>query len=230
MSRLLCLFVSLAALAWATVAVAEDPRRIVVTGEGSVQVIPDMAVVTLGVTAQSVDAQTAMDAVSEDVRAIFQTMIDLGIAPRDVQTTTLRLDPVFANRDRSEQGPPEIRGFIATNDVAVRVRDMTALGTILQAVLDSGANRFSSIQFTLSDPGPSEAAARRAAVADAQARAALYADAAGVALGPVLSIVEGGTSRPQPMLSTARMAMEAVPVAGGELEITARVTLTYGID
>lgn len=205
------------------------PRQIVVTGEASIQTVPDMAIVTLGVTAQASEAQTAMDLVSADARRIFQTMIDFGVAPRDVQTTSLRLDPVFEKRVADNQGPPEIRGFIATNDVALRVRDMTQLGTILQAVLDDGANRFSAIRFTLADPAPVQAEARRAAVADAQSRAALYAEAAGVRLGPVTSIVEaGGGPRP---FGGARLAMEAaaVPVSAGELDITARVTITYGI-
>jgi uncharacterized protein YggE len=204
------------------------PRQIVVTGTGAVQTAPDMAVVTLGVTRRAPTAQAAMDAVSEDVRAVFRAVTDLGVAPRDVQTVTLRLDPVFSDPPGDGQGAPEIRGFVATNDVALRLRDMTTLGTVLQAVLDASGNRFSSIRFTLADPAPQQAEARRAAVRDAQARAALYAEAAGVTLGPVRSIVEGG-ARPQPMPGI-RMAMDsAMPVAPGAMELTARVTVTYAI-
>ncbi|MGX9354839.1 SIMPL domain-containing protein [Roseobacteraceae bacterium S113] len=209
----------------------EDARVIVVTGEGRASAAPDMAIVRLGVTAQAPQAQTAMDQVSEEVRAIFQALVDFGVAPRDIQTTRLSLDPVWDNSTRQSSGAPEISGFVATNDIALRLRDMTSLGAVLQEVLDRGANRFYAIEFTLSDPSPLRDAARRDAVADAKAKAALYADAAGVTLGAVLKITEAGASAPAPMMmAEARMAMSsAVPVAGGELDLTARVTLTYAL-
>lgn len=205
-------------------------RVIVVTGEGRASASPDMALVDFGVTAQAPRAQQAMDDVSEDVRKIFQTVLDLGIAPRDVQTTALRLDPVWNNRS-SGNTPPEISGFMATNEIRLRLRDMTNLGSALQSILDSGANRFSNIRFTIADPAPLREAARREAVADAFGKASLFAEAAGVSLGKVLVITEAGASSPRPMaMAESRMAFDsAVPVAGGELDITARVTVTYAI-
>lgn len=208
-----------------------ETRQIIVTGEGRVTAAPDMAVVTLGVSDQAPEAQTAMDSVSERVRAIFQTVTDYGVAPRDVQTTSLRLDPVWERRDQDEQGPPEIRGFVATNDITLRLRDMTSLGAILQDVLASGANRFNRISFTLSDPTSARNEARREAVRDARARAELYAEAAGVSLGALIELSESGGSAPRPMmLETARMASDsAMPIAGGELDIVSQVRMVYAI-
>lgn len=208
-----------------------ETRQIIVTGEGRVTAAPDMAVVTLGVSDQAPEAQTAMDSVSERVRAIFQTVTDYGVAPRDVQTTSLRLDPVWERRDQDEQGPPEIRGFVATNDITLRLRDMTSLGAILQDVLASGANRFNRISFTLSDPTSARNEARREAVRDARARAELYAEAAGVSLGALIELSENGGSAPRPMmLETARMASDsAMPIAGGELDIVSQVRMVYAI-
>jgi len=214
-----------------SVALSQSTERvIVVTGEGRIAVVPDMAIVSVGVTAQATSPQDAMDAVSADVRAIFQRVVDLGLAPRDVQTTTLRLDPVFSDNTTPRQGAREITGFVATNDVDLNVRDMVQLGTILQAVLDEGANRISSIRFTLADRAQVASEARRAAVLDANARASLYAEAAGVAVGDVVSIIESGTARPQMMRSPAiAMDVASVPVAAGALEVTAQVTVTYEI-
>lgn len=212
-------------------AVAQESaaREIVVAGRGVVRAVPDMAEVRLGVMAEAREAQVAMDRVSEDIDRLLATLDALGVAPRDIQTTTLRLDPVFSRAPSDGQGGPELRGFTATNDLTVWLRDMALLGEALQALLEGGVNRVSSVSFSLADPAPLEAEARRAAVADAQARAALYAEAAGVALGPVQSIVEGGVSGAEPVMG-ARMAMEAaVPIAAGELEIVARVTITYAI-
>ncbi|WP_425038330.1 SIMPL domain-containing protein [Primorskyibacter sp. S187A] len=212
-------------------AAQETVRHIVVTGEGRALAVPDMAEVQFGVTHQAPRAQAAMDAVSRDVRALFEAMVDEGIAARDIQTTSLRLDPRWEQRLRDQQGPPEIRGFVATNQVTVRLRDMSALGRTLQTLLDKGANRFSAIRFTLADPGPAQAEARREAVRDARAKAELYAEAAGVSLGEVLRIVETGAAAPRPaMMAEARMAMDsAMPVAGGELNLRAQVTITYAL-
>lgn len=218
-------------LAGPVAAEGEDARVIVVTGEGRASAPPDMVELRFGVTAQETRAAQAMDRVSKDVRAVFAQIEAAGVDPRDVQTTALRLDPVWSNRSSNSGQPPEITGFVATNEVLLRLRDMTALGRVLQDILDAGANRFSSIRFTLSDPAPLREQARRAAVADARAKAVLYAEAAGVELEAVLSLVESGASAPRPeMMASARMAMDSgVPIAGGALDLTARVTVTYGI-
>ena len=113
----------------------------------------------------------------------------------------------------------------------VRVRDLSILGEVLDAVARDGANSFEGLTFGLADPAAAGDAARRAAVADARRKAALYAEAAGVALGPLLSFAESGGAPVPQMMARAEMAMasDAVPVAPGELTLTQRVTLTYAL-
>ncbi|MCH2163401.1 MAG: SIMPL domain-containing protein [Marinovum sp.] len=219
-------------LVWAqTVSAQDGPPQLVVTGVGTTRAVPDMAIVSLGVTAEDRVAQKAMDGVSEQIRAVFGAVVELGVAPEDVQTSALRLDPLWSNRSSVSGAGPEIRGFVATNDIILRLRDMTQLGEALQKILEAGANRIGSIQFTLADPKPVQDKARRAAVAEARRKAELYADAAGETLGPILTIIEGGGGAPRPMMmADARMASSpAMPVAGGELDITAQVTITYAL-
>lgn len=117
------------------------------------------------------------------------------------------------------------------NTVRVRVRDLEKLGEILQAVLNDGANDLSGLSFGLQDPRPVEDTARHAAVMDALAKAQLLADAAGVALGPVLTITEGGGGS-QPMFDAPMARMELaspVPVSAGETVISQRVTLVFSL-
>ncbi len=112
----------------------------------------------------------------------------------------------------------------------VRVRDLAALGGILDTVIADGANDFNGLRFGLQDPAPLMDEARRRAVDDAMARAALLAGAAGVTLGPVLSIDDQGGSRPMPMAEMAmRMSAGAAPVAAGELTLTANVAMVFAI-
>ncbi|TNF23101.1 MAG: DUF541 domain-containing protein [Rhodobacteraceae bacterium] len=214
-------------------AAQESPGRghVVVTGTGQVQASPDIATVTLGVAHEAREAREAMNRVSADVAKLFERLTALGVEPRDVQTTTLRLDPVW--RDDSRTTPregPSMVGFVARNELTIRLRDMDRLGAALEVLLEDGANRFSGISFGVTDPAPLLDEARKLAVGDARRKAEIYAGAAGVTLGDVLEISEPG-SAPSPMASYARA--EAVssdmPVAGGELNFDAQVTIVYAL-
>ena len=207
-------------------AAAQDLPSLTVTGEGSVSAVPDMATVTLGVSARDPSAATAMNRTSQAVAAILERLTALGVAPRDVQTTDLSLGPVWV--DRNNNGQPQVDGFEASNRVTVRIRAIDSVGAVLEAVLEDGANRLDGLSFGLQDPRPLLDEARRLAVADARAKAQLYADAAGVPLGPVRELTEGGVIGPRPEMMMA-MRADAVPVAAGETTLSALVTVVYDI-
>lgn len=217
-----------AALLLPALAVAETPRpQISVTGEGRVDGAPDMATISLGVTTQDKTAGAAMAANSDGVAAVLANLTAAGIAARDIQTTGLSLNPVWSSYD---SGPVQkIEGYVAANMVTVRVRALDTLGTVLDAAVKDGANTLNGLTFGLADPVPAMDSARALAVADAQRKAAQLAQAAGVTLGPVLSISEGGAyEAPQPMFRQDAAA-SAVPVAGGEVATVATVTILYAI-
>ena len=94
--------------------------------------------------------------------------------------------------------------------------------------MTDGANTLNGISFGLADPVPSTDEARKAAVVDARHKAELYAAAAGVKVGKVVSINENGGYAP-PMMRAEAMAgkSDAVPVQAGELSIGASVTVTF---
>lgn len=210
-------------------AYAEETGQITVTGEGTAYAVPDMAIITMGAAAEAETAKAAMDQTSQITASILARLDAFQIAPRDVQTSDLSLFPVWSNRTESG-GRPRIEGYQASNRVTVRIRDLSQLGTVLDAVLTDGANQLNGLQFGLSDPKPMMDEARRNAVADARAKAELLADAAGVRLGPLLSLTEIGSHAPRPeLMGMARAADAAVPVAQGEAEIQATVSLVYAI-
>mgnify|MGYP005993124867 CR=1 FL=1 len=118
--------------------------------------------------------------------------------------------------------------------LTIRVRDLSSLSAVLGAVLSDGANNLSGLTWGIQDTQTLEDEARRRAVKDAMAKAALYADAAGVELGDVMSIrdtadpiVRPSLGRAAPMM--AEMASD-VPVAAGEIEASANVTMVFEID
>ena len=210
---------------------AEPPeRRITVAGEGRIEAMPDMATITLGVTHEAKEARDAMQATSEAVARVLERLAAMGIAPRDLQTRQLSLNPVWSDSATSGSDRRRITGFVASNTVMVRVRDLAALGGILDMVIEDGANDFNGLRFGLQDPAPLMDEARQRAVADAMDRAKLLAAAAGVTLGPVLSIDEHGGGSVAPMAEMAmRMSAASAPVAAGELSITANVAMVFAI-
>jgi uncharacterized protein len=213
------------ALALAQGAAAETTRTITVTGEGTVQATPDQATISLGVTTTN---ETAVDALAANSSAVAEVIAQLkaaGVADGDLQTSNLSLNPNWSNYE-SVSGSA-ISGYTASNLLNVRVRDLDALGSILDAAVSDGANTMNGITFGLADPTPVMNEARAKAVADATARATVLVTAAGGTLGPITTITESGVfPGPGPMF---REAASAVPIESGEVGMTASVTVTFEI-
>lgn len=212
----------------APVAAQETDRRITVTGEARVEAVPDRARFTAGVEAEALQAAEALAAASATMRAVFAALEGAGVEAPDIQTSRLAVDPVWDHGGDGRQ--PRMRGFSASNLVTVRVRDVAALGALVDAVGAAGANRIEGIAFEVSEPRAALDAARRAAVVDARARAEVLAEAAGASLGPVQSIREGGAGGPEPMMARAEFADASPPVAPGVIDLTARVEIVYALE
>lgn len=215
----------------ATAPAIADERRITVTGEGQVAVAPDMARIVIGVSEEAPTAAEALGRMSRSGESILAELATAGIAERDIQTSGLTLRPVHDYRGDGEAA--RITGFAAETRFVVRVRDLSGLGGILDRVVRSGgANRLEQVAFGLSDEGAARDAARRDAVAEAQAKAALFAEAAGVGLGPLISLnetVSGGGPVPMVEMRMMDAASGSVPLAGGEVTLEAQLTMVFGI-
>ena len=224
------LLVALAASACVAVAPNDGaPRRastVTVAGSGTVSATPDQAEITIGVVTQASTAAQALAANSQAMERLLQSLGNLGIGPRDIQTTNISVSP--QRRAPKEGQPPEITGYEVSNQVRVKVRDLARLGQVLDRQVSQGANLVYGIHFGLQEPAPLLDEARKRAMADARRRADLYAAAEGLKVGRVLSVQEAGVTPPGP---APRMAMSAaVPVAPGEQEIQASVTVTFTLD
>lgn len=226
MRTLATLCLSLAAsLPLATLALAEG-ATITVTGEATVQATPDMATIMLGVTTDGQTASDAMTANNAAVAAVITRLTQAGVEERDLQTSNLSLNPNWVGYDSGSM--PTIAGYSAMNMLNVRVRDLSQLGTLLDASITDGANTLNGITFELASPRPVMDEARKAAVLDARARAELLAMAAGEVLGEVISISEQPNyNSPMPMFRADSAAAGGVPVASGQVGLMASVTVTY---
>lgn len=196
---------------------------------------PDLAVFSAGVTSQGKSAAAALSANSTDMNRVIAALKAAGIADRDIQTSNLSLNPLYAPQvvgpDGRVQNPePRIIGYQVNNQVTVRQRKLSDYGKVLDTLVSAGANQINGPSFELDDSDSAMDEARTAAMAKARQRAELYARAAGLKVKRIVSISEGGGySPPAPMLY-AKMAMAdstSTPVAPGEVSLTATVSVQF---
>lgn len=222
--------VLVALLAATTLAQAQTPQphTLAMSGHGEVRAAPDQVRITAGVNTSAATAAAALSANSAHMKTVFAALEKLGVPEKNIQTTNFSVSPQYTNGANSEA--PRLTGYQVNNDVSVQLDDVTRLGAGLDALVGAGANRMNGISFSIKDPAPLLDKARADAVTDARARAETYAKAAGVTLGPVLSISEGGDA-PRPLRVAAPMAFaaKAVPVAAGEESVTADVSIVWEI-
>ena len=222
-------------LVCSTTLAEELPRTITVSGVGKAGSPPDMATISSGVVSVSKTAQEALQMNNQQMEKLIQVLKNKNIADKDIQTSGFSVYPEYV-REASTLGKKKVNkisGYRVSNNVSVRVRDLKGLGEILDALVQGGSNQISGVRFGIDTADELTNEARRLAVKDARSRADLYAAATGTKVGIVISISEQGIRSPSPM-PRARMAMaemaSSVPIATGEQEVTASVTVMYELD
>ena len=207
-----------------------------VTGEGRAAIAPDMAILSLTVTRVADTAKAALSANSAAMREVMDALKADGMAERDMQTSEFSIFPRYSQPDPTRQGKgdpqPQIIGYQVSYGLTLRVRDITKLGAILDRSVTLGVNQGGQITFTNADPDKAVEEARRKAVADAMAKAKVLAEAAGLALGPVMSISENaGQPEAMPLMRTMAMAKDTspVPIAGGETSYAVTVDMRFDL-
>jgi uncharacterized protein len=221
--------VALAAPALPANAGTPSPGLLTVSGQGEVKAAPNQAVLSAGVVSDAKTAAAALAANTRAMNAVFATLRNAAIADKDLQTSNFSVQPQYAPTNSSASSQQRIIGYQVSNDVSVTVEDLGRLGATLDALVASGANSIGEVSFAIKDPRPLLAQARADAVADATAKARVLAKAAGVTLGPITSIAEGGSEQPRPMMAMARLVAAPAPIAAGEQSVSAEVTITWEI-
>ncbi|MGB3128898.1 MAG: SIMPL domain-containing protein [Dehalococcoidia bacterium] len=203
-----------------------------VAGTGKVTVVPDIAILTLGVEAQ---ASTVTEAQGDAAAAMTEVMAVLtanGVAEKDIQTRWYSISPVTKWIDDYKE---QITiGYRVTNTVTVKVRDVDKTGTIIDAVTAVGGDltRIQSISFTVDDTDAYYDEAREKAILDAMAKAEQIASVANVTLGKPIYISEMSSPVP-PYPERPYIYDEAVgattPISAGEMEISITVQMVYAL-
>jgi len=208
---------------------ADEPskRTISLSATGAVKTTPDKVDITTGVTTEGQTAGEALKKNTEAMTKVVDGLKDAGIEAKDIQTTNFSVSPIY---ERQKQGQAAfITGYRVSNSVHITMHDTGKLGEILDKVVSLGANQIGSISFGVSEPEALKDEARKQAMGKAIADAKLYAEAAGVELGPVLSITEeDGGYMPRFAEAAAPRAMaKAVPIEAGTATVQVKIRVTW---
>ncbi|MFK7903099.1 MAG: SIMPL domain-containing protein [Nitratireductor sp.] len=216
---------------------SEQPATIQVSGTAKANVAPDMAIMRLGVLREAKTARAALNANNKAMAEVLASMKDAGIEERDLQTSNFYIQPRYVHhrpKKGEAQKPPRIVGYTVSNDLTVRVRDLTKVGEVLDKSVTLGVNNGGNIQFATDDPSAAIDKARENAMKNALKKAEILTSAANVELGDVITINENH-SRPRPVqmargkfMAEASMA-DQVPIAAGENSYSVTVNVQWQI-
>lgn len=206
----------------------QPETTITLTGKGTVDHAPDIAMISLGVQVEAKTAAEAMAQQAEKMNGVFAAVKAAGIADRDMQTGQLSLNPVYEYPNNAR---PRLTGYQASNQLNIKVRKLDTLGKTLDAVVKGGGNTINGVSFSIDKPEQFQNDARVDAIKDAAAKAELYAKAVGYKVKRIVTISEQDYfPQPVPMMMQMRMqdsAAEATPVAAGEVTLTQTVNVVF---
>lgn len=214
----------------------QPETTLTINAEAKINVAPDIAYITAGVTEERATASEAMAAQAAAMNGVFSALEAAGIAAKDMQTSGLSLYPRYdylevTQRDGSVRGEQKLAGYVASNNITARVRKLDTLGATIDSLVKAGGNTFSGVTFALDNDKDLKNQARTQAMKEALAKAELYANAAGLKVARIVTISEGYEYSPQPvMMARAEMAMDMAaptPVAAGEVGVTASVSVLF---
>lgn len=230
MKRLFVLAAGLLALALSPASAQErlSPPHISISGEATMTAPPDTARLRAGVSTTGATARDASAANRKLMAAVVAAAKAGGIAEKDIQTSRYAIQPVYDNRSNSSS-QPKITGYMATNNVVLTLRKLDEIGDLIDKLTDAGANSFGGVEFIVSDAGKLLDKVRADALADARRKAQIYADAAGVKLGSLLSLSEN-INMPRPVMYMARAAAAPAPetsISAGENTLQVSVSATF---
>ena len=231
-SVFLLLTVLLSACGSTTLAPAAQPpvRSLNVSGTGTITIKPDIAYINIGVHTEMETASAASAQNNTDSDAVIKAIKASGVKDDDIQTSNFNIYQKDMNDPNTGVKTGSV--YVVDNTVTVTVRDLTKLGSVLDASVKAGANNVNSIQFDLADRTKAMSEARAQAVKKARAQAEELAAAAGVTLGNVQTI-NTSENNPGPVYFAkgAGVMMEdaAAPISAGTMDISVSVSTTYEI-
>lgn len=224
--------------------VCDSSRSVQVSGAAVVTVVPDRALLQLGVQTNGSTPAGTRSANAQEIQQVIRAVRSLGIEDKDIATDYFLVYPVY-----QDYNALAISGYRIYNTISITLRDVTIVDDVLIAAIEAGANEVQDVQFYTSELRKYRDQARELAVKAAGEKAQALAGAAGAQAGCVLSISENtwtqyyGTWRggrdtmlwAQNTIQNAGSAsgnansMDDSPIRLGQIAIRAEISASYSL-
>ena len=217
-----------ATAASAQVVPAISGTRLEISATGEAARVPDVAIISAGVSTRQSTATAALQENAARMERVLAALKKAGIADRDVQTSSINLNPEYRYQDNQA---PQLVGYTASNQVSIRFRDIRNSGKILDALVAQGANQINGPSLTIDKPDEALDEARAKAIANGQARANFYAQALGKRVVRLLSVSESGGAYPPPPMPVMMMERSAgladTKIVPGEQKLSVSLSMVF---
>ncbi len=218
----------------ALTALADNDRRITVSGTGEVVLKSDAAVVRLAVVTRDVSAVKALRENAKVATNVFNELVKAGFDKESITTSNYNIYRE-ENYNRKSLTGSEPQKFRVRNSMQIAIADVGRVGEAIDIAGTAGANEFSNVSFSVVDDKDAMNEARESAIRNARAIAERMAAAAGAKLGKIVSINENGVHNdfaPRPLMKAALMNDAAVetPISAGKQTVKAEVTCVYELE
>jgi uncharacterized protein YggE len=206
-----------------------------VEAQGEDRSRPDVVTIVAGAVTAGGTAREALQTNNALATRLIEAARASGVQPADVRTVGLSVTPRFNpgedGRAEMEGRRPRITGYVATNEVELRLRDVGRAGDVVGALFAAGANQVRGPDFSHSDPKPAQDRARRDAVTNAQAEASAYADALGMRVSRVLRVSQRGSfdEDERNVIVVTGSRMSRAPIEPGEISTRVKVWVDYAL-
>lgn len=226
----------------------DSSRSIQVSGVAVVNVMPDRALIKLGVQSNGRSAKEAQAKNSATINAVTKALKSLGIEPKDISTNWYTIEPVYRDYDSLY-----IDGYRIHNTIEITMRDVSKANNAIVTAFQAGANQVIDVQFYTSELRKYRDQAREAAMKAAREKADALTSTAGTGVDCVLTITENTHSNfysggwgwygynPNPNVMTQNVIQNAEapagesaslddgPLSAGQISIRAEVAVSYGL-
>lgn len=198
---------------------------VTVTGEGTVNVVPDKVLLQTRVEHEANNIVEAKNQNDKVINAVIKYLRGEGVKEKNIKTTHVNLGKNYDYQTKTYT-------YTANQSIAIILEDISRYEKIVAGLFKNGLNRIDGIQFQSSEIEKHQKEARKRAVLNAREKALAYAEALGQTIGTAFQINETGNNQPLPMYRMEAMKMDSSAsgeqvLAPGEMEVKAEVNVSF---
>src|SRR6185503_6190062 len=124
-----------------------DPTRTIqVSGTAVVNVLPDRALIQLGVQSNGKTPKDVQSRNAATISDVIKALKRLGIDAKDISTDRYVIEPIHEDYDSLP-----IKGYRIHNVVAITMRDVDKTSEVVAAAFQAGANQVVNMEFYTSE-------------------------------------------------------------------------------